>query len=145
MYDSRAEIDLDRIAHNAKTITERYSDYKYFIGILKSDGYGHGMRVVNELEKTASIILPSPPLTRQRELRRFNADVPVLLLEPVDISRIGEAEELNLTLPIHELCYAKELLSLKRKRGLNATFRSTAVLTASELRIKTSFLRFTRC
>ena len=65
MYDSRAEIDLDRIAHNAKTITERYSDYKYFIGILKSDGYGHGMRVVNELEKTASIILPSPPLTRR--------------------------------------------------------------------------------
>ncbi len=145
MYDSRAEIDLDRIAHNAKTITERYSDYKYFIGILKSDGYGHGMRVVNELEKTASIILPSPPLTRRESFAALTPMFPCCCSSLLTFSRIGEAEELNLTLPIHELCYAKELLSLKKKRGLNATFRSTAVLTASELRIKTSFLRFTRC
>lgn len=140
MYDSRAEIDLDRISHNAKTITERYSDYKYFIGILKSDGYGHGMRVVNELEKNGVNYFAVATLDEARELRRFNADVPVLLLEPVDISRIGEAEELNLTLPIHELCYAKELLSLKREKGLKCHIQVDSGFNRLGIKDKNEFL-----
>ena len=124
----------------ALPITERYSDYKYFIGILKSDGYGHGMRVVNELEKNGVNYFAVATLDEARELRRFNADVPVLLLEPVDISRIGEAEELNLTLPIHELCYAKELLSLKREKGLKCHIQVDSGFNRLGIKDKNEFL-----
>ena len=42
MLDSYVEIDLDKIGANARAITQKYSDYKYFIAVLKGDGYGHG-------------------------------------------------------------------------------------------------------
>ena len=31
MLDSYVEIDLDKIGANARAITQKYSDYKYFI------------------------------------------------------------------------------------------------------------------
>ena len=49
MLDSYVEIDLDKIGANARAITQKYSDYKYFIAVLKGDGYGHGMEVANEM------------------------------------------------------------------------------------------------
>ena len=51
MLDSYVEIDLDKIGANARAITQKYSDYKYFIAVLKGDGYGHGMEVANEMYK----------------------------------------------------------------------------------------------
>lgn len=119
MKDSCTTVDLDRIAHNAKTITEKYSDYKYFIGVLKSDAYGHGMRVVNELYQNGVNYFAVATIDEAKELRRYNKEAPVLLLEPIELSRISEAEQLGLTLPVNEIGYAKELLSLDRQKGLN--------------------------
>ena len=119
MKDSCTTVDLDRIAHNAKTITKKYSDYKYFIGVLKSDAYGHGMRVVNELYQNGVNYFAVATIDEAKELRRYNKEAPVLLLEPIELSRISEAEQLGLTLPVHEIGYAKELLSLGRQKGLN--------------------------
>lgn len=70
MLDSYVEIDLDKIGANARAITQKYSDYKYFIAVLKGDGYGHGMEVANEMYKTALTILPCPLLRRLKAFVR---------------------------------------------------------------------------
>ena len=43
------EINLDNISNNVKNIIKKYSDYKYYIGMVKGNCYGHGMYTVNTL------------------------------------------------------------------------------------------------
>ena len=51
MNKAYLEIDLNKLESNAKEITSKYRQYKYFIGVLKSQAYGHGEYVVNALIK----------------------------------------------------------------------------------------------
>ena len=41
-----AKIKLDNITHNVKTIISNYSGYKYYIGVVKADTYGHNSNEV---------------------------------------------------------------------------------------------------
>ena len=36
------EVNLDNICHNVKNIVETFNDYKYYIGVIKGNAYGHG-------------------------------------------------------------------------------------------------------
>lgn len=123
MDDSLVKIDLNCLAKNARTITGRYSDYKYFIGVVKSDGYGHGMSIVNTLYENGINYFAVATLSEAEELRRHNKTVPLLLLEPINLESIDLAERLNCTLPVHELEYAKALVGLKREKPLNIHFQ----------------------
>ena len=76
MDDSLVKIDLNCLAKNARAITGRYSDYKYFIGVVKSDGYGHGMSIVNTLYDNGINYFAVATLTEAEELRRQNKTVP---------------------------------------------------------------------
>ncbi len=40
MTDTYTLINLDNLRHNAKTLTEKYSEYGTHIGIVKGDAYG---------------------------------------------------------------------------------------------------------
>lgn len=121
--DSLVKVDLERLGQNARVITERYSDYDYYIGVLKSDGYGHGMGIVNRLYENGINYFAVASLAEAAELRRYNKSVPVLLLEPIALDRIELAEQLDCTLPVHCLDYAKSLLSLKRTKPLKIHFQ----------------------
>ena len=46
-----AEIYLKNIEENIKKITNKFSDYKYYFGVIKADSYGHG-----DIETAESII-----------------------------------------------------------------------------------------
>ena len=37
-----AEIDLDALAHNYKTLRDRIGANVKFLGVVKADAYGHG-------------------------------------------------------------------------------------------------------
>ena len=43
-----AEIDLDALKENIKSIKNNY-EYKYYIGVVKANAYGHGDYVINAL------------------------------------------------------------------------------------------------
>ena len=49
MADSYVEINLTRLSNNVKAILEKYPEYKSYIGVVKGDAYGHGMRAVKAL------------------------------------------------------------------------------------------------
>ena len=51
MNNTYVEIDLDILRNNVKTIIEKYNNYKYYFGVVKSNAYGHGEYIVNELIK----------------------------------------------------------------------------------------------
>ena len=92
MLDSYVEIDLDKIGANAHAITQKYSDYKYFIAVLKGDGYGHGMEVANEMYKNGINYFAVSSLEEAQSFRKVNKDAPLLCLHPVHLSRIEEAK-----------------------------------------------------
>ncbi len=119
MKGTYVEINLDNIGKNAKSITEKYNDYKYYIGVLKSDGYGHGKYVVNELYKNGINYFAVSYIDEALKLRKYNKDVPILCLQPIDIDDIKKAETNNITIVIHDMDYLDSILKLKSKLNVH--------------------------
>ena len=97
MADSYVEINLTRLSNNVRAILEKYPEYKSYIGVVKGDAYGHGMRAVKALHNGGLRYFAVSSLEEAFDLRKYNAHVPVLCLEPVAIERLGEAADLDLT------------------------------------------------
>ena len=41
-----AEINLKNIKYNVSTILKQYPNFKYYIGVVKADCYGHGIKSI---------------------------------------------------------------------------------------------------
>lgn len=119
MNGTYVEINLDNIGKNAKSITEKYNDYKYYIGVLKSDGYGHGKYIVNELYKNGINYFAVSYIDEALKLRKYNKDVPILCLQPISIEDIKKANINNITVIVHDKDYLEKLLNLKLESKLN--------------------------
>ena len=111
MADSYVEINLTRLSNNVKAILEKYPEYKSYIGVVKGDAYGHGMRSVKALHHGGLRYFAVSSLEEAFDLRKYNAHVPVLCLEPVAIERLGEAADLDLTLAIPDIEYLRAMLA----------------------------------
>lgn len=124
---SNVIVDLNNIGHNAKVITNTFKDYKYYMAVLKSNAYGHGMKIVNKIIENGFNYIAVFSIDEALELRKYNKDIPVLLLCPISIEDLGIAKENNLTITVHDIDYLKELLKqdyklkihLKLDTGLN--------------------------
>ena len=46
------EIDLEALSQNVKNIIKKY-DYKYYIGVVKGNAYGHGYGIIDTLVEAA--------------------------------------------------------------------------------------------
>ena len=124
---SNVIVDLNNIGHNAKVITNTFKDYKYYMAVLKSNAYGHGMKIVNKIIENGFNYIAVFSIDEALELRKYNKDIPVLLLCPISIEDLEIAKENNLTITVHNIDYLKELLKqdyklkihLKLDTGLN--------------------------
>lgn len=119
MEDSRVIIDLDNLGQNARSITKKYDQYDYYIGVLKGDGYGHGMQIVNALYENGINYFAVSSLREAKELRLYNTEVPVLCLQPIDLEYIDLAEQLNITLVVHQTEYLQKLLSFGKNMKIH--------------------------
>ena len=117
MTDSYVEINLSRLTKNVKAILEKYPDYRSYIGVVKGDAYGHGMRAVKALHNGGLRYFAVSSLEEAKELRSFNTHVPVLCLEPVAVDRLGEAADLDLTLGIPDIEYLRAMLESNVKHS----------------------------
>ena len=58
-----AEIDLDALAHNYRTLHSRMGGRARFLGVVKADAYGHGaVEVSRTLEELGAELVPFSPL-----------------------------------------------------------------------------------
>ena len=88
MKETYVEINLDNIGYNLDSIRKKYNDYKYYIAVIKSDAYGHGKYIVNEIYQKGISYVAVSFLNEALEIRKYNKEVSVLCLQPVNISDI---------------------------------------------------------
>lgn len=110
------EINLDNIIKNVKNIIKKYPDYKYYIGMVKSNAYGHGMYVINEMINNGINYLAVSNLEDALDIRRFNKDIPVLCVEPIELDSIDVAIKNNVTITIHDIDYFKKINDQIKKK-----------------------------
>lgn len=76
-----AEVSLDNIEHNYRTIRAHIPEGTKFLGIVKADAYGHGaVQVAKRLEKCGADYLAIACLDEALELRKCGVEMPILIL-----------------------------------------------------------------
>lgn len=113
------KVDTNILQDNIKKITAAYNDYKYYIGVVKGNAYGHGDYIVNDLIKAGINYLAVSSLEEALSIRKYNKKIPILCLEPIDISNILIAEENNITITVESLKYVQELLQVIKLKKIN--------------------------
>ena len=76
-----AEIDLDALAHNYRTLRAHVGPAVKFLGVVKADGYGHGaIQVSRTLEALGADYLAVSSIDEAMELRLGGIAMPILIL-----------------------------------------------------------------
>lgn len=113
-----ALIDCDILKNNIKNIKENYH-YKYYIGVVKANAYGHGDYIVNSLIQGGVNYLAASSLEECLNIRKRNAIIPILCLEPINHEYLNICEKENITITIPDYEYFKNLdLNLNLKAHL---------------------------
>jgi len=111
-----AEINLDSIAHNVKEIRRIASSKAEILGVVKADGYGHGvMEVARTLLNNGVTRLAVSMLDEAIQLRKNGISVPILILSYTDPIRSEEIVENDVTQAVfsHDLAKALSVAAVK--------------------------------
>ena len=109
------EINLDNIGNNVKSIVNTFKEYEYYIGVVKSNAYSHGLYVINTMIENGVNYIAVSNINEAIKVRKLNKKIPILCLEPIDISYIDDIIKYNITITIHSLEYLK---SIKTKENI---------------------------
>ena len=110
-----ALINCNTLKNNIQNIKENYH-YKYYIGVVKANAYGHGDYIVNSLIEGGINYLAASSLEECLNIRKRNQTIPILCLEPVHHEFLNICEKENITVTIPDYDYFKNLdLNLKLK------------------------------
>ena len=84
---TKAIINLGAIKRNTQRIIEKYSGYRYYMGVVKADCYGYrGNRVIDAMLAGGVNCLAASLLEEGLSLRESYPYQPILLLTPVSPS-----------------------------------------------------------
>lgn len=117
---TRAEIDLDAIAHNVRLIRKRIAPAEV-IAVVKSDAYGHGAVPVSEAALHAGAAMLGVALVEEGEaLRVAGITAPILLLSepPTDAAPRVVASDITPTVYTLDFGEALRLEAGRRNRPL---------------------------
>lgn len=103
-----AEIRLDNIEHNYKSMRKRLPHGCRFMGVVKANAYGHGaVPVSGLLSDLGAEYLAVASIDEGRIIRNAGINLPILVLGYTPVSRTNELTDLNLT----QTVYSSELAS----------------------------------
>ena len=120
------DINVDNIENNIKEIVNKY-DYKYYIGVVKGNAIGHGMKLCKYITKFGINYLAVSSLEEALEARTYT-NVPILILEPIHIDELKIAEKNNIAITLSNYDYYKQIdqskftnlkIHLKLNTGMN--------------------------
>jgi len=113
------EINLGNLKANVRNLKKLIDDKK-LLAVVKSNAYGHGLI---ECAKTAieagADWLGVISLDEAKKLRQAGISKPILILAYVDPKDANEAAELNITIPIIDQDYVREIAKIKFIKPLN--------------------------
>ena len=103
-----AEIDLDALAHNYRTLRDRVGPEVKFLGVVKADAYGHGaIQVSRTLQTLGADYLAVSSIDEATELRCNGITMPILILGHTPREQVGRLIDLHITQAVS--CQAKAL------------------------------------
>jgi len=112
------KINNSILTDNIKKIINKYNNYKYYIGVVKANAYGHGDYIVNDLIKGGINYLAVSSLEEALSIRKHNQEIPILVLEPISLEYIDIILKNNITITVESLSYIKELVKEKLSNKL---------------------------
>ena len=113
------EIDEEILKKNTKEIIKKYNQYKYYIGVVKNNAYHHGIKSVNSLIEGGINYLAVSSLEEAMEIRKFNMEIPILVLEPIDLEFMDDVVMNKVTITVDSLSYVEKLNKLDLPYNLN--------------------------
>lgn len=108
------EVDIDKIQKNISNIIKEYPEYKYYIGVVKGNCYGHGNYLTKYIVESGINYLAVSSLEEAISVRQY-VSTPMLCLEPIEIEYLDKVKELNLSITVSSMDYYKELINSKIK------------------------------
>lgn len=103
-----AEIDLDVLAHNYRTLKAHVGENVKFMGIVKADAYGHGsVQVGRCLQQEGADYLAVSSIDEAMELRTNGITMPILILGHTPRDQVQKLIENNITQAV--TCEAKAI------------------------------------
>ncbi len=116
-----AEIDLDAVDFNIKSIIKRVDGRAKLIGTVKADAYGHGaIEVARVLEENGVDIFSVAMLDEAINLRKQGLDKTILMLGLTPPEYIKEALEYDVILPVVSYGEAVKISEEAKKLGKKA-------------------------
>ena len=111
------EVNTKIIKKNIKNIIKYNEQYKYYIGVVKGNAYGHGLKVSKYMIESGINYLATATLDEALEIRsNVDKNIPVLILQPVNIENIDICIKNNITITISNYDYYQELNKLDVKK-----------------------------
>lgn len=112
------EIDCNKLENNIKEIKNKYNDYKYYIGVVKANCYGHGIESIKYLIKGGINYLATSSLEEALKIRKLYKDISILVLEPIHYEDILVAIKNNIDITIDN----KDLFDKLINNNINIKF-----------------------
>lgn len=103
------EVNLDNIENNVQAILNKHNNYDYYFGVVKGCAYGHGAYIINSLIEKGINYLAISNLDEALEVRKYNKDIPVLCLEPIDVEFLDLCEKNNITITVSSYEYVNKI------------------------------------
>ena len=107
------EIDLQALKYNIEQIKKTYSDYRYYFGVVKANAYGTGIYSVNAMIEAGINYLAVSSLEEALDVRKYNGDIPILVMEPICFEGLIVAAENNITVTVDNRDYFQKMLDSK--------------------------------
>lgn len=107
--DTWAEVNLDSIAANVRSIKEKLSEDVKIIAVVKANAYGHGdIQTANAALKAGASFLAVAFLDEAISLRHKGVSVPILVLGASRPEDVNIAAAKNITLTVFQLDWLKK-------------------------------------
>lgn len=105
------EVDVNAMKSNVENIISKYSGYKWYIGVVKGNAYGHGAEVVKYIVEAGINFLAVSSLEEALEVRIYDKNTPILCLEPIDTEDLQMAIDNGVSVTLHSYEYFERLQS----------------------------------
>lgn len=130
------KIDTNILKQNIKLLINKYNSYKYYIGIVKANAYGHGDYIVNDIINSGINYLAVSSLEEAISIRKYNKKIPILVLEPISLDYLNIILKYKITITIESLEYAILLSKTKISKRLNVHIKIDSGMNRIGFKIK---------
>ncbi len=112
------EVNTQNLKNNISKIIENYQGYKYYIGVVKGNVYGHGYESIKYLLESGINYLATSTLEEAINIRELYRDIPIMCLQPIHIEDIDDAIVNDIAITISDYEYFQKLININLSKGV---------------------------